>query len=273
MSYINASNSGFGGIVQQGDSSGILQLQTANTTAVTIDTSQNVGIGTTSPVYKLNVTTASDGVQIFSTNGTIQQAVAYSLSGVSYTGTITNHPSAFLTNNVERMRIDSSGRLLIGTTSIAGTAGANVFIKYSTGTTWQVGPASANTGNTFYVLNSGDVGVALDTGTTSWRTNSDERLKTDLKPIENGINKVTSLRSVTGRFKTDEETVSRAFLIAQDVQNVLPEAISIQDDELGTLGIRYTEVIPLLVAAIKEQQTIITQLQSDITALKAKVGV
>ena len=58
-STINASNSGFGGIVSTGDSSGQLQLQTAGTTAVTIDTSQNVGIGTTSPATKLQVTTAS----------------------------------------------------------------------------------------------------------------------------------------------------------------------------------------------------------------------
>jgi hypothetical protein len=45
-SVLNASNTGFGGLVSTGDSSGQLQLQTANTTAVTIDTSQNVGIGT-----------------------------------------------------------------------------------------------------------------------------------------------------------------------------------------------------------------------------------
>jgi hypothetical protein len=54
-SQINASNSGFGGIVSTGDSSGVLQLQSAGTTAVTIDTSQNVGIGTTSPTNRLHV--------------------------------------------------------------------------------------------------------------------------------------------------------------------------------------------------------------------------
>ena len=54
-SQINASNSGFGGIVSTGDSSGELQLQTAGTTAVTINTSQNVGIGTSSPSAKLQV--------------------------------------------------------------------------------------------------------------------------------------------------------------------------------------------------------------------------
>ncbi len=54
-SQINASNSGFGGIVSTGDSSGELQLQTTGTTAVTINTSQNVGIGTASPTAKFQV--------------------------------------------------------------------------------------------------------------------------------------------------------------------------------------------------------------------------
>jgi hypothetical protein len=54
-SIINALSSGTGGIVTSGDASGILQLQTANTAAVTIDGSQNVGIGTTSPVAKQHI--------------------------------------------------------------------------------------------------------------------------------------------------------------------------------------------------------------------------
>jgi hypothetical protein len=49
---------------------------------------------------------------------------------------------------------------------------------------------------------------------------------------------------------------------------VLPEAVNVQDDEQKTLGVQYTEVIPLLVAAIQEQQALITQLQADVAALK-----
>lgn len=58
---LNASNSGSGGLVATADASGVLALQTAGTTAVTIDTSQNVGIGTASPSQKL--TLASGFVQ------------------------------------------------------------------------------------------------------------------------------------------------------------------------------------------------------------------
>ena len=78
------------------------------------------------------------------------------------------------------------------------------------------------------------------------------------------------MRAVTGRFKNDPESVSRSFLIAQDVQKVLPEAVSVEKDAQGTLGIRYTEIIPLLVAAIQEQQAIIEQLTQRIAALESK---
>jgi hypothetical protein len=56
---INASNTGSGGLIQTADASGILALQTAGTTAVTVDTSQNVGVGTASPSTKFHVAGAA----------------------------------------------------------------------------------------------------------------------------------------------------------------------------------------------------------------------
>jgi hypothetical protein len=151
----------------------------------------------------------------------------------------------------QAMTLDASGNIRLGTTSAGAIVPAMSIVRG--GTTWQLGPSvPTGGGNTFYVLNSSNIGVYLTSGGTSWSASSDERLKTDLKPIENAAEKVSTLRSVTGRFKTDDEGVSRSFLIAQDVQAVLPEAVNVQDDEQGTLGVQYTDVIPLLVAAIKE---------------------
>jgi hypothetical protein len=62
---------------------------------------------------------------------------------------------------------------------------------------------------------------------------------------------VSSLRSVIGRYLTDSEDKKRSFLIAQDVEKVLPEAV-VTNESTGHMGLSYTEVIPLLVAAIKE---------------------
>jgi hypothetical protein len=88
---------------------------------------------------------------------------------------------------------------------------------------------------------------------TSWTAVSDETRKVIIEPITDAANKVSTLRAVIGRLKTDTEDVRRPYLIAQDVQAVLPEAVSEAEDKDGPLlGLSYTEVIPLLVAAIKE---------------------
>jgi len=118
----------------------------------------------------------------------------------------------------------------------------------------------------FYVINS-SAGVYLGAGSTSWASASDERLKDIIEPITNGLTKVASLRTVIGKYKTDAEGTRRSFLIAQDVQAVLPEAISttmVKDDDTEYLGVAYTDVIPLLVASIKE-------LKAEVDALKARL--
>jgi len=146
----------------------------------------------------------------------------------------------------QAMTLDASGNLLVGTTT-SPAGNARFRAGNGAGNEWSFGP---NTGSSFLVYNPSSVGVYIATGNTSWTATSDERLKTDLEPIKNAAEKVTSLRAVTGRFKTDDEGVSRSFLIAQDVLAVLPEAVDSSDPD--RLGVQYTEVIPLLVAAIKE---------------------
>jgi hypothetical protein len=109
-------------------------------------------------------------------------------------------------------------------------------------------------------------GVQLTSGATSWTSISDERTKDIIEPISNAVQKVSNLRSVIGKYKTDSEGIRRSFLIAQDVQAVFPEAVDTTDED--NLGVRYTETIPLLVAAIKEQQTIIEDLKTRIEQLE-----
>jgi len=149
----------------------------------------------------------------------------------------------------ERMRIDSVGDVIFNRHTVYTGGPAGLFYTGRDGN-----------GN-YFVYNGNNTGVYLTNGGTSWTGQSDERLKTDLKPIINGLDKVSTLRAVTGRFKTDEEGTSRSFLIAQDVQAVLPEAVNTQQDENQTLGLQYTDVIPLLVAALKESKERIETLE------------
>ena len=280
-----------------------------------IDSSGNVGIGTSSPVARLNVSVADSGnVVISNTNDGHTGGLAFGDTSSNSSGRISYDHSSnamrFDTAAAERMRIDSSGNLLVGTTSslISSTGGGSLTLgiggvgSNNTGTLALNGSSAANYGATLFgysngsyswavgsysniigggststfitIRNSGGGGVYLNgSSATSWTAVSDETRKIIIEPITNAADKVATLRAVIGRLKSDEETVRRPYLIAQDVQNVLPEAVSEAVDEEGpVLGLSYTEVIPLLVAAIKEQQAIITQLQADVAALKAPQG-
>mgnify|MGYP007100045557 CR=1 FL=1 len=151
-----------------------------------------------------------------------------------------------------------AGDVFIRTTTAVGTPNVSIYVAGG-GETWQLGPEQ--NGN-FIVYNDNDTGVYITNGQTSWTANSDERIKTALKPIENAASKVSTLRAVTGRYTSDAESVSRAFLIAQDVQAVLPEAVDVPAKKSDPLGLRYTDVVPLLVAAIKELTARVAELEA-----------
>jgi len=268
------------------DNSGSLQLQTnGTTTALTIDTSQNVGIGTTSPTAKLDSYGTKGRIKLDPDNATVnvpQITFATQDNSNFADGVLAALNIRMNTSGSERMRIDSSGNVGIANTSPAArldiSAGSSNAFRITTDNTnttiFSITRSTVTTvthtlDNTGYkIINGGSGGLYLGFTGTSWVSLSDERFKTDLKPIENAAEKVSTLRAVTGRFKTDEESKSRSFLIAQDIQDVFPEAVDTSNPE--QLGVSYTDTIPLLVAAIQEQQTIINDLKARIETLEAK---
>ena len=246
----------------------------------------NVGIGTASPAAnpKVNIKQANNttdgGLLITSADG----------SGSAGLARLNDGGMTFRNAGAEQMRIDSSGNVVIGTTGsnskllVADTnnrtqATAQFSITgngYSAyhfldSVAYSIGQNSDARNLKMYSGSNSGTGVQLAAGGTSWGTYSDERIKTGLAPIENALTKVSTLRAVTGRYNTDADTVSRAFLIAQDVQAVLPEAVDEEKDELKTLTLKYTEVIPLLVASIKELKQINDTQAATINALTARI--
>jgi hypothetical protein len=100
-----------------GDTSGVLQLASnGSTTAVTIDTSQRVGIGTASPTHRLQVE-GNSGAEVKVTRGTNDCVISLSnnIGGAVFIGPTVASPLVLQTSNTERMRIDSSGNVCIGT--------------------------------------------------------------------------------------------------------------------------------------------------------------
>jgi len=303
-SIISTKTSGGGGISVTGDTSGVLQLASNNgTTALTIDASQNVGIGTASPVYKFDIqgsvagqfwsaikntnagSSSSGGLFLGNDSfndvgGILVGSTTYGFFGGANSmniGSWRSAPLAMFTNNAERMRIDASGNVLVGTTSqilsntkfnLSSSQGVALggmgFVNANyPSRPWQIGPDSA--GN-FVVFNGSAVGAYMAYGGTSWTAYSDERIKDIIEPIANGLEKVSSLRAVIGKYKADEEGTRRSFLIAQDVQAVLPEAVEASNPD--SLGVQYTDVIPLLVASIKELKSIVDTQAERIAVLE-----
>jgi hypothetical protein len=197
----------------------------------------------------------------------------------------------FATEGTERARITQSGTMYLGYGGQAPVlSGADVQGLSLTGpaaTRLQIYMIKAGEVEAHFGFNSSDSNLYVGTGGgiagigtyglyqantgTTWTSVSDERFKTELQPIENALDKIANVRAVTGRYTYDEEngrTDRRSFLIAQDFVTALPEAVDHNNPD--KLGLSYSDTIPLLVAAIKEQQALITQLQADVAALKGQ---
>ena len=249
---INADTSD--GLKFTSDTSGEIKLQSAGTDIATVNSS---GVSATTFI-PTSSTVPTNGVYLPTTN-TVGLA----------------------TNSTERMRIDASGNLIVGSAvstvatgniSIWGAANTKteLYLQKNTQVEAHFG-FKTSTDNSLWVgtgTGIGNYGTYQTNLGNSWNSVSDERLKDIIEPIENASDKVCSLRAVIGKYKNDPENTRRAFLIAQDVQAVLPEAVNVADQETGTLGMSYTDTIPLLVAAIKEQQDIIKALETRIQALE-----
>jgi len=246
-------------IILQSPSASIFQIN-GSTEAMRVEAGGNVGIGTSAPnafgnrTFEVSAGANSSVYLILSTNSnTIRGEMAFD-TGTMYISTKTSHPMVFRTADAERCRIDTGGNFTVSNGSI-----------YFTSAQYRSNVASSQLQ---FINNS--AGVSLAVNGTSWGSLSDERDKEIIEPIADAVSKVASLRSVIGRYKVDDADKRRAFLIAQDVKAVLPEAVTELEDEQQTLILQYTEVIPLLVAAINELNAKVTALEEQVLNLGVK---
>jgi hypothetical protein len=242
--------------------------------------SGNVGIGTTSPDEKLHVegstlitynnsfqSTNSVGnkailARVSPTSGIInyaEYATATNLNGfvigsddARVKGNITGDSLEFITNTSTRMTILSGGNVGINTTTPGSTLHVIGDVLIQTGALGVGVNPSATDGR---IDASNDI-VAFST--------SDKRLKENITPIANALEKVRSLTGVEFDWKEETKSVHGyeghdVGVIAQDVQAVLPEAVRTNDT--GYLSVRYEKMIALLIEANKELANRVEQLE------------
>ena len=304
---INATSTGNGGLVSTGDDSGILNIQTNETTAITVDASQNVGIGTATPVAKLDVSSSSAGVTagdlvVDTTNKVVYVGRQSSTSGdnaklvvrnrVGDALTITGDTSpdgtglyrpttstlGFTTAGTERMRIDSSGNLLVGLTSYTGAPG-RITLTYGGGM-YGVriisGNAAGSNAMQFSNNSSGEVGTIYITGTTTtYNTSSDYRLKNTIIPMTNALDKVARLKPVT--YKWNYDNSDGEGFIAHELAEVCPHAVTGEKDaidengDMKPQGIDTSFLVATLTAALQETKALLDTQAETINALTARI--
>jgi hypothetical protein len=204
---INASTSA--GAVTTADTSGVLQLQTGGTAALTVNASQNVGIGTSSPAFKLDTISSgsaqvarfrlggdatSDVVSFERNDSAVKAVINYNgTDGCMSYGTTTNHPIAFLTNNTERARFNSTGALVFA----GGTTTAN-----GIGITFPATQSASTDANTLDDYEEGTWSATITTsgGSVTIGSQTCTYTKVGRLVVLNGAIALSAISSPTGQF-------------------------------------------------------------------------
>jgi hypothetical protein len=267
-------------------------VATGGTERVRVDSSGNVGIGTSSPGYRLQVynningtpfawgNAARTGFLYQDANGVgITNAAATTFDEGVYLDTV-NSNIALYTNSTERLRIDSSGNLLVGTTSLTGGGSVRMAVE-SDGAALAplgIGNNAAGTGSSGSVIfrrnGSGTGSISVTGSATSYTTSSDYRLKENVAPMQNALNTVAQLNPVTYTWKADG-SAGQGF-IAHELQAVVPDCVTGEKDAVDAdgnpqyQGVDTSFLVATLVKALQEQQALITAFETRLAALEAK---
>jgi hypothetical protein len=251
------------------------------------DASGNVGIGTSSPTRL--VTLSGSGVNTrVQVNNTVSGKNFGLYAADDGNSTINYGSSAdllFTESGTERMRIDSSGNVLVGkTTTGTGTAGwalsslgGGCTVTISTGTNEAFIYNNTSTGGAaqidFRTANVEKGYIQWNNTNTTYSTTSDYRLKENVVPMTGALAKVAALKPCTYSWKIDG-SAGQGF-IAHELAEVVPQAVIGEKDAVREDGVtpRYQGIdtsflVATLTAAIQEQQAIITSLTARIAALE-----
>ena len=236
-----------------------------------IDSSGNVGIGTTSPTGKLNISTTNNSViQLISgtTNGIrlgVDPSAGYGvIEGVDKTGTASYQPLQlggsdvrFLISSTERMRIDSSGNLLVGTTSASNspTQGITLSPNATIGNLGIGHALGTTTGNTYaqFAYNGTAIGTITQSGTTAvlYNVTSDQRLKTNIIDAPSALSIIDAIQIRSFDWKADNSH-NRYGVIAQELNQLVPEAVHTPIAENDMMGVDYSKLVPILIKSFQE---------------------
>jgi len=255
--------------------------------AMTIDSSQNIGIGTVSPAAKLDISgvvqffdDTTPEIKIVDSDDNNYALIGYSDGAMFLSSNHGNEAGGadvmqFLTGGSERMRIDSSGNLSVGKTSTGLTnTGTTLYnnggidiVHSLTSTNETTVWNNNNDSGATYILdfrqnNSTAGSIDVASSSTSYTTSSDYRLKENVDYAWDATTRLKQLKPARFNWiKDDTNTLLDGFL-AHEVSSIVPEAVSGEKDGERMQGIDHSKLVPLLVKTIQELEARITALES-----------
>ena len=278
--------------------SGTSNQWTSTASNTYISTGSNVGIGTIAPGYPLEVNGTARVGQLLIGSNTTSNAIVF--AGVNGDGDVSSPHTIIMErlydpNNGSNVTSDYSELLLAKFNDASSLTGPDRIRHVAASHKWQVygGVATAgmtptmladsNFTNAMYIDSNANVGIGTISPSQKLHVVgailasgditafSDERLKSNISPITNGLDKVLKLNGYTFDVKDDDKR--RTGLLAQEVMDVLPEAVQEQND--GHYSLAYGNLAGLFVEAFKSMHQQMTgkinALESQIIALQAKL--
>ena len=223
-----------------------------------VTTVGNVGIGVTAPAAKLQISGSSNVLNVRG-SGSATTSSIFSVDG----------------NNGRLFEVsDDLSNSLFSVNTIAGLPVIEAFADYTvtmgtygaytlqvTGS--RVGVGTSSPGYPLHV--SGSVSGISIYATNDIAAFSDQSVKTDLQVIDSAVDRIKQINGYTYVRVDDLSNTRRAGVIAQEVQKVLPEVVSENQD--GTLNVAYQNMIALLIEGMKEQQLQIDELKQRLDNL------
>lgn len=273
----------YAGLIRYSHSTDHMALWTASAERMRIDSSGNVGIGTVSPNARLHLNKASGAADIRLTVAESLYGLMYASSSDFTINSFSAIPLVFGTNNTERARIDSSGNLLVGTStsfgklSVFGTAGFNADANSSisgSGSYKFRGAAAGTTITTYDYLNYTAMQFIRDNGNptntvgsitctdlaTLYNTTSDARLKHDIIDAPEASSLIDAIQVRSFKWNADNSEQRYGF-IAQELLEVAPEAVGQPADPNATMGVDYSKLVPMLVKELQSLRARVAQLE------------
>ena len=267
--------------------------------SLTIDSSGNVGIGTTSPTSGSVLDVASSGNTYPRIRSTAGSAAAVFFQN-SDTGTTTgdgmyvgitgaeegviwnteNTAIRVATNNTERMRITSLGKTIFNTTTQNNNEQVGMVYSSNAGVGFSIQDSNPQSGNTFIEFRNGATvaGTVTSNGTTTmtYGSASDYRLKSNPQPIQNALATVSALNPVSFTWnQTGEEGIG---FIAHELQAVCPDAVAGEKDAVDEndnpkyqmIDAGSASLIATLTAAIQELKAELDTVKAELADLKGQ---